>query len=252
MKKQMDNGFTLIELLVVIAIIAILAAILFPVFEQARESARATDCLSNMKQMGLGMLMYAQDYDEIMPGERLFTYPQAGQSPCWCCDPGNIFGWEMAIEPYVKNYGIFACPSNPNTIYHTEEADPRIVRSYAINGVMWAGSAPGQPGPKLASVPYPAQTVMVLESMWPCGDLGDWVANPTGCTWGNAFYQHHGNPNASPEGGMGNWAFFDGHAKALKMSQIMATIGGTPPYNMWGREDTYDLNLDKTVCPQYQ
>ncbi len=93
------RGFTLIELLVVIAIIAILAAILFPVFGRARENARRTSCLSNMKQLGLGTLQYAQDYDERYPGYRV----GAGSS--------TYISWPDAIYPYVKSEQIFRCPS---------------------------------------------------------------------------------------------------------------------------------------------
>lgn len=93
-------GFTLIELLVVIAIIAILAAILFPVFAQARESAYASTCLSNVKQTGLAYLMYAQDYDETVP----LLYRQ---------DDGAKLGatWIDAVQPYTKNFGVFVCPN---------------------------------------------------------------------------------------------------------------------------------------------
>lgn len=97
------SAFTLIELLVVIAIIAIIAAILFPVFAQAREKARATSCLSNLKQMGLGLMMYTQDYDEnLVPA--WIGYPTYGF-------PGNA-RWCDVIQPYVKNSQIFTCPSS--------------------------------------------------------------------------------------------------------------------------------------------
>src|ERR1051326_4821999 len=101
--RRQHDGFTLIELLVVIAIIAILAAILFPVFAQAREKARATTCLSNGKQMGLAMMMYSQDYDE--------SYPQgyyAGPPEAW---------WLSLVQPYMKDRdagGLRSCPSAPS------------------------------------------------------------------------------------------------------------------------------------------
>src|ERR1041385_8745635 len=108
------SAFTLIELLVVIAIIAILAAILFPVFAQARESARTSSCLSNIKQLGLGWTMYAQDYDETYPLSRSFGYPDRGGDDCAYRAPGSSaapkINWHTEINPYVKNKQIHSCP----------------------------------------------------------------------------------------------------------------------------------------------
>ena len=104
----MKKAFTLIELLVVIAIIAILAAILFPVFAQAREKARSASCLSNTKQMGLGLMMYAQDYDETYAPGYYYGNPSASGS----LDATGIIQWSGMIYPYVKSWGIFVCPSD--------------------------------------------------------------------------------------------------------------------------------------------
>ncbi len=101
MKRQ--SAFTLIELLVVIAIIAILAAILFPVFAQAREKARQTQCTSNMKQIATGVLMYAQDFDERMPMSAYFGRDASNQVA--------LITVYDAIAPYLKNTDIFLCPS---------------------------------------------------------------------------------------------------------------------------------------------
>src|SRR5207302_8702194 len=106
------SAFTLIELLVVIAIIAILAAILFPVFAQARAKARQAACLSNMRQLGTGLTMYAQDYDETLP---LNDYIGNGLAPLigWR-DPRAGDSWCSGIYPYVKNAQIYVCPEAVN------------------------------------------------------------------------------------------------------------------------------------------
>src|SRR3954447_7190477 len=110
-RRRRFAAFTLIELLVVIAIIAILAAILFPVFAQAREKARATSCLSNGRQLGTAIMMYAQDYDE--------TYPHNHQG--W--EPGNeghgYAAWTQEVYPYLKNVDVIYCPSRQNSSTET-------------------------------------------------------------------------------------------------------------------------------------
>jgi prepilin-type N-terminal cleavage/methylation domain-containing protein/prepilin-type processing-associated H-X9-DG protein len=121
-RSKSVKGFTLIELLVVIAIIAILASILFPVFARARENARRTSCLSNMKQMGLGMLQYAQDYDERFPNA-YHTSP-------------TVFiialpGQPSLLDPYTKGAQIFKCPSEP--VKRNNAGNPVAKASYGLN-----------------------------------------------------------------------------------------------------------------------
>lgn len=134
----MRKGFTLIELLVVIAIIAILAAILFPVFAQAREKAYQASCLSNMKQMGLAIMAYAQDYDETLPSS--YYYLNGANSN------GGYMQWSGMIMPYCKNQGIFVCPSNPfqgfaPTCYGDQDTNTGCPAGYPGSG--WAHG----PGP---------------------------------------------------------------------------------------------------------
>ena len=127
-------GFTLIELLVVIAIISILASILFPVFARARENARRTSCLSNAKQLGLGMMQYTQDYDEM--------YPIIGFGPTSADDkvifPNGSIGsnnWVLRIYPYVKSTQVFICPSDTVEPWKGAPSGPSITQgvSYGAN-----------------------------------------------------------------------------------------------------------------------
>ncbi len=118
-KQALRRGFTLIELLVVIAIIAILAAILYPVFAQAREAARKTVCISNMRQIGTAVMMYVQDYDEYYPILKSVPNDPDGTSLVPVVVQGAAAGdWEErlvsitnVLQPYTKNNGIFICPS---------------------------------------------------------------------------------------------------------------------------------------------
>src|SRR2546422_3678183 len=118
------RGFTLIELLVVIAIIAILAAILFPVFAQAREKARTTSCLSNLKQIGHAMLMYGQDYDGLFVP--VIGRPNRQEKNVY------LMSWMYLLEPYTKNRGVFICPSSGHTStdYTLNPDLPDLVRNY--------------------------------------------------------------------------------------------------------------------------
>ena len=143
------HGFTLIELLVVIAIIAILAAILFPVFAQAREKARSVLCLSNTKQLALGLLQYVQDYDETTPAGGLAP---TGQPCAGLRLPGH--GWAGEVYPYVKNAQVYKCPDDP-TQPDTTVTPTNVPCSYGIN--MYFANA------TLATLQGPAKTVMLFE-----------------------------------------------------------------------------------------
>ncbi len=115
MRILKKRGFTLIELLVVIAIIAILAAILFPVFARAREKARQTSCLSNLKQVGIAVSMYVQDYDERMPYN--YHYNAARTMLWW---------WQDDVRPYIRNEQVYVCPSVGNSIQYTYLRPPGL------------------------------------------------------------------------------------------------------------------------------
>lgn len=182
----MRRGFTLIELLVVIAIIAILAAILFPVFARAREKARQASCLSNVKQMTLAVTMYAQDYDETLPlaiGGPAMTHLQ------------SIF---ELLQPYQRNRQIERCPSDrTGAINFSAEGLGRY--SYSANVALFAYQLPvmpPQPVIGLAQVPRPTHTLTIYDGL-------DTSTTP-GAHILMAAYRHNGGANAG---------FLDGHAK---------------------------------------
>jgi len=155
------HGFTLIELLVVIAIIAILAAILFPVFARAREKARQSSCSSNVKQICLAVQMYAQDYDEVMP------MAIAGVPP-------TIFTISENLEPYIKNTQIWACPSKEGSVNLSALGKPNVSYSFDVGTPFPAGSSSGRlfgvPAAgtiscRLAQIFEPASTAIVCDAV---------------------------------------------------------------------------------------
>ena len=205
------KGFTLIELLVVIAIIAILAAILFPVFAQAREKARQTSCLSNVKQMGLASMMYAQDYDETLYPHRFNCdrnndgvrdncpqYEDANGNLVapylnYDADSRQRFYWVHMLQPYTKNYQIFQCPSNPNAFYPGRDDSAPVFNAPGAKGKAYGGqnsyghndgwlspANPFDPGVSkvgtvsLASIDRPAGVVMVTDAKY-YGVLPDYL-----------------------------------------------------------------------------
>jgi len=192
LKRTHRSGFTLIELLVVIAIIAILAAILFPVFAQARESARKTACLSNAKQLGLGILMYVQDYDETM------IMSANNSQPGVLRDDGSVYRnwspWSQQIQPYVKNNDLLMCPDNKyNTFIQdlNKRARTEIYSAYGFNyGYLGTFGGTDPSGYNyiwnpigVAAINKPAQVVMITDDQAPnyadAGHATVWT-QPTG------------------------------------------------------------------------
>lgn len=185
------TGFTLIELLVVIAIIAILAAILFPVFARAREKARQSSCLSNVKQLMIAVLQYAQDYDETLPPGAL-AYATNGN-------------WYDLIGPYLKNTQILMCPSNRSYAIGYGWNYQNFGYYYASYGSGWCTS--------LGQVPRPAETILIGDNpdpgMYGAGTryiYGPTQVSPPADGIGNVAGRHNDG---------GNYGFLDGHAKWL-------------------------------------
>jgi prepilin-type N-terminal cleavage/methylation domain-containing protein/prepilin-type processing-associated H-X9-DG protein len=160
--KREKRGFTLIELLVVIAIIAILAAILFPVFSRAREQARKAACLSNAKQIGLALMMYAQDWDEVLP---------IWYAPCWGQHPvyGGLY-WTEQLMPYLKNVDIYRCPSS---LYEWEGlascypgTQGRPQNNWRVNYGFNEGIYNDVGGiSRLANIRHPAEVVVISDNL---------------------------------------------------------------------------------------
>ncbi len=243
---RLRAGFTLIELLVVIAIIAILAAILFPVFGRARENARRASCQSNEKQMGLGLLQYAQDNSERLPSACIES--TAGQ-----CNPGDVV-WMSVIQPYLKSTQIFECPSADfdGSLFKTANTSAAgydntaplsfaagAAGSYSMNRAFYDAAAVGGRGPgaygaspgagmKLSSLQDPTNTLWV----------GDGNGNPEvafsgaalpggGADDGNGYaylgsMAYNGNTGGYIERHLSTicFLFADGHVKSLRLKEL--------------------------------
>ena len=218
MNARRRDGFTLIELLVVIAIIAILAAILFPVFARARAKAQQNNCLSNVKQLMLAVVMYCSDYDEVLPRDNNGTTMVSG-SP-------QIQTWARVLKPYIKNGQLYLCPSKQENDF-LFESDPDTVWApcgYGANDTyLFRGI--GYPVTPLSAVQSPAETIALGERyglnkvrLYAPVLAGGAGANPK-C---NVDARHN-------EGA--NFGFVDGHVKWMK--------GG----GSWSVDDTmWDLN----------
>lgn len=248
--KPSRFAFTLIELLVVIAIIAILAAILFPVFAQARNKARATACLSNTKQIGLALLAYSQDYDEQM------VRGWYGQDGYQASNNTVKYKWMDAIEPFVKNTGLYKCPNAPlgiangkgeyvpykqlgTAIGTNANGDDQHYGSYVINSAYWDTNA--NPRSKrgvsneiaLSVVEAPAKTIWVTDGngsyqiSWPDVNNDPEVVGKDGSI-GYLSWKGHGIGDMQ-EGavvdrhqGMTNVIYCDGHSKNISLTTLIS------------------------------
>ncbi|MCW3062549.1 MAG: prepilin-type N-terminal cleavage/methylation domain [Capsulimonas sp.] len=229
------RGFTLIELLVVIAIIAILAAILFPVFAKAREKARQISCASNMRQITLGAIQYTQDNDEITPGG-------------WSNIGGTAVHWNQFLQPYIKSTQVFKCPDDSATATSfsgdSPTYGPRFHNSYALNyDAMQSNSE--QQGLTLASFVAPAGTIYIVDKGQAGQATAPFIASPSVARDGCLFMADPVGATTNQVGWAGrvatdgNWcaplarhtdlanvAFIDGHIKAMRPSAFF--FGGSP------------------------
>lgn len=213
--ERTKKAFTLIELLVVIAIIAILAAILFPVFGRARENARRSSCQSNLKQIGLGLLQYTQDYDEK-----------------YMTDWDGERSYKQSIQPYLKSGQIWACPSNTlnsevptDTGFQAGNGYPAIVKSYAANPRVITPGWTGGVSPSLAFMQKPSQKIVIADCNYWWGIMYSDHSNGGNNIANDVFAGHLGTVNC---------LFIDGHVKAMK------PVNTGTPFNMWGTMDDND------------
>ena len=219
--RVFSSGFTLIELLVVIAIISILAAILFPVFVQARAKARQTACLSNMRQMGLGVMMYTQDADETLPLAATST-------------PTAFLNWHDLVDPYIKNKQVWLCPdanAPVKDIYgkpvcHYGWNAYYLNQGVAVNNIYSLNNAPGV---TLARVSQPAHLVMMgdnrgIDGKMPANHLSTYMLPPS-----QPDADYWGRPEARHTQGVVT-CLFDGHVKWFRPGGFYA---GQMPTDTW-------------------
>jgi prepilin-type N-terminal cleavage/methylation domain-containing protein/prepilin-type processing-associated H-X9-DG protein len=243
MQRRHSAGFTLIELLVVIAIIAILAAILFPVFAQAREKARQSVCSSNLKQLGTAIMLYVQDYDE--------SYP------CYSTWPSEAVHWYEMIDPYVKGRdfksSIYSCPSiekrvlggNTSSGYgvnylHVIQYPAPFDAGYKKELKWWDSSLHVGPA-TMARLARPADIIMIADAEQDCGPEkgGGWAAVycpidlPKGPSWASGACVDKTWGTAKRHSGGGNYLMADGHAIWRRREAVLGT-SLDPGKEIWG------------------
>jgi len=224
MRYQSKKGFTLIELLVVIAIIAILAAILFPVFAKARDKARQATCTSNLKQIGLAAMQYAQDYDEFLPHSGT-AYQCGSAMPNW----KELIAPYVGVSPTAKNLesGVFRCPSQPNkSCGNAGYGDGGKYGGYGWN-FLYMGNAASTSSltawVNLAKDPGPSTTIMAGETSDYYASAGDtsnavrafYIYASPAASEGNKFVCHRHNDG-------GNFIWADGHVTWISADKLAA------------------------------
>lgn len=240
--KRWIRGFTLIELLVVIAIIAILAAILFPVFARAREAARATQCKSNLKQIGTAFAMYRQDFDETMPNNNFSTNADTS-----CLAETTRTGYRgtisNSVQPYIKNSGVFQCPSDSQKASNLADGfgvcgtpiptDRVYILSYCYNYMGVGNSATSTTHTGAANSDSAVLTPADMIVMWDSNNR--WADGP-GPFWDRDIAWFAGKTYAvgARHSEMVNFLFYDGHVKADRWDKMkFQNMFNAPVNHQW-------------------
>lgn len=210
-QQKTKSAFTLIELLVVIAIIAILAAILFPVFARARENARRASCMSNLKQIGLGVMMYTQDYDEKLPLSSVCgsaTLETGKTTPSACTTGGFRHLWPSMIYPYTKSLQVFDCPSMSGPIWNGGYVSNM---AYGINNYISSSANTFS----LTAIQRPSEILLIADS--DMANSTSYILNGYGVSIPDARHLD-----------TFNMVFVDGHVKSQKTENWIFGYTGHP------------------------